>query len=379
MTMPFFSLYILGLGGSYIDIGLISAVGAIIRVFPMLIGGYLADTVGRWKIIYMMSYLLAVITLIKAFAPNYTFLLLASALDAIFSGLREPSFSSIVYDSTTSDSRALGFALWSVGPPLFGIISPYVIGIVMDRFGVVQAMRWAYFGVFILGSIAATLRYKYLKETLPQEKQKQLSRGSIREILFDFGATLKAIPKQLWIFLIIDLVFTMGWGLCEPYFVTYAKEGIGVTATQWGLIISLITVLSVFIKITSAQASDKGSRLRFIFVSMFMWPLSFFLYILTGNFLQVLLIRVVISVAGDIGDPAWGALFGDYSPKEYRGRFNAISHIAWSLVWGLSNLTGGFLYQNISPKSPFLLASLIMIVAAFVALIVLKEPEKREE
>ena len=32
MVMPFYALYVLGLGGSYVDIGLISAVGAIVRI-----------------------------------------------------------------------------------------------------------------------------------------------------------------------------------------------------------------------------------------------------------------------------------------------------------------------------------------------------------
>jgi MFS family permease len=54
---------------------------------------------------------------------------------------------------------------------------------------------------------------------------------------------------------------------------------------------------------------------------MFMWSITFFLYVLTGNFVQVLMVRLVIALASCIGDPAWEALFMDYSPREYRGRF----------------------------------------------------------
>ncbi len=60
MTFPFYSLYVLELGGRHADIGFISAMGAVTRIVPTLFGGYLADALGRKKILYSMSFLLAV-------------------------------------------------------------------------------------------------------------------------------------------------------------------------------------------------------------------------------------------------------------------------------------------------------------------------------
>ncbi len=100
MTWPFYSLYVLELGGSHIDIGLISAIGAVARIAPTFLGGYLADTLGRKKIIYTMSFLLAWNELIFAFAPHYRYIYLAATLQALIAGIRGPSFSSILGDST---------------------------------------------------------------------------------------------------------------------------------------------------------------------------------------------------------------------------------------------------------------------------------------
>jgi MFS family permease len=47
MTWPFYSLYVLELGGRHADIGFISALGAVTRIVPTLFGGYLADARAR--------------------------------------------------------------------------------------------------------------------------------------------------------------------------------------------------------------------------------------------------------------------------------------------------------------------------------------------
>ena len=126
MTWPFWALYVLELGGSHLDIGLISALGAVTRIVPTLLGGYIADKIGRKKILYSMSFLVAVNELFIAYAPSYKFLYITAFLEALFHGFRNPAFMSIIADSTTPDNRALTFSLWQVVPPLFGIISPYI-------------------------------------------------------------------------------------------------------------------------------------------------------------------------------------------------------------------------------------------------------------
>jgi hypothetical protein len=43
ISLPFYTLYVFGLGGRYVDIGLPSALGAVTRIVPFLFWSYLAD------------------------------------------------------------------------------------------------------------------------------------------------------------------------------------------------------------------------------------------------------------------------------------------------------------------------------------------------
>jgi MFS family permease len=153
---------------------------------------------------------------------------------------------------------------------------------------------------------------------------------------------------------------------------------VGLSSAQWGLVVSTITVVNLVLRLIFAPISDKRGRTRFIFVCFLGWPITFFLYSLTGNFLQVIMVRVAIDVVSGIGASAWEALFFDYSPKEHRGRFNAIASTAWSLVWGFGNMIGGILYQYLNIRSPFYVASIVMAVAGMIGIFIIKEPNNRE-
>lgn len=379
MTWPFYSLYVLELGGSHITIGLISALGAVTRIIPTLFGGYLADILGRKKILYSMSFIIAANELLLAFAPNHNYLYLAATIEALAGGLRGPAFMSILADSTTPDNRAFSYSLWQVFPPLFGLFSPYAIGLLMDARGVLIAMRWAYIFTFAMGIVASFLRYRYIEETLTDKREVNGDLRSVpKEILAEFKETFSRLPFQLWIFLAIDFVFTFAWALTEPYFVTYANEEAGLTGAQWGLVSMLVTVTRTLITPPAAWASDRHGRLKFILPCMFLWPAGFFLFGRSGGFQAILFARLLIAVSGSIGSPAWDAMFTDYAPKEYRGRFSAIADVSWSLIWGAGNAAGGAIYQDYSKRAIFELSAALLVIGAFAAILKVREPEKRE-
>jgi len=380
MTWPFYSLYVLQLGGGHADIGFISALGAVTRIIPTLFGGYLADALGRKKILYSMSFLLAANELLLAFAPDHRWLYIIVVVEALAGGLRDPSFMSIIADSTNPDNRALSMSLFQVVPPLFGLLSPYAMGFLMDSWGVVVAMRYAYTFAFIMATVASFLRYRYIEETLTESKDVVKDpRTAVRDILRDFRETFKALPSQLWLFLWIDFIFTFAWALTEPYFVTYATEEVMMTGVQWGLITMGATLIRTTVKPPAALASDKYGRTKFILVCMFLWPAGFFLFVNSGGFQALMLARLVIAFAGSLGDPAWEALFVDYQPKEYRGRFSAIASVSWSLIWGAGNVVGGLIYQDVSKGMIFNLAAGLLIFGALLALIKIREPDHREK
>ena len=379
LTAPFYALYVLELGGDYAMIGKILGIAALVKVFPILLGGYLTDKMGRKQILFTMTYLLACVALIRAFAPDYRFLIIAAVMEALIMGLRQPSMSSLISDSTTPENRSLSYALWIVGQNLAGVLSPSVFGHVMDQYGLREAMKWGYITIFALGAVSAYMRQRYIEETLVKTQEVSLETNRLSELLADFKATLSSLNTQALRFISLDAVFTLALGLAEPYFVTYATDSLGVTGSQWGLIMSLVTlVYSIGMLVVASPSDDKG-RVRFVQASMISWPIAYLLFISSGNYLQLLATRICVTLAAAVGQPAWTALFADYCPKEHRGRYYALLEILWSLLYGGGNYLGGVFYQNMGIKAPFQIAIVIMAVGGLLSVFILKEPQIKEQ
>ena len=222
LTAPFYALYVLELGGDYTMIGKILGVSALIKIIPVFLGGYLTDRIGRKRILYTLTYLLACVSLIRAFAPDYRFLMMASVLEALFFGIRGPSMNSIIADSTTPETRSLSYAVWMVGPALVGVLSPSFFGSVFDQYGMRTAMRWGYISIFVAGVISSYIRQRYISETLSEKKEVKADLDELRQMFRGFDETVRSISSQGLIFISIDFIYTLALG--DPYYVTYAMD-----------------------------------------------------------------------------------------------------------------------------------------------------------
>ena len=141
---------------------------------------------------------------------------------------------------------------------------------------------------------------------------------------------------------------------------------------------SLVTLIHCIALLAVASPSDENGRVSFVRASMVSWPISYLLFINSGNYLQLMFTRIGVTLAAAVGQPAWHALFTDYCPKEHRGRYHALLEIVWSLLYGGGNYLGGLIYQNIGIKAPFQIAMTMMAIGGFASLFVLKEPQHKE-
>ena len=393
LVWPFQALYVLRLGGSSFHIGLIASIGAIAGIFPTILGGYFADTVGRKKMIYSMSFLLALNSLIFFVARDWKWLIIGTVVGAIASGLRQPAFSAIIADCTSEENRAQVYALWSIAPPLFGILSPYFMGVFMDRYGTLPMIRTGYFILFVLSFIAAGLRFLFLKETLTEaEFEKQSIVDTSRSIFFDIKESISNLSRPLWILGIMGLFFGFGAAVGGPFWVTYATEDVlKLSLTQWGIITAANSLTSIIVGLPLAWISDKKGRLFLLIPSVALTPIAIIAFIYSQSFMHVFLISIVITVFGSMGMSSGQAFFSDLTDKEHRGRINALWNVAGtmqsfriglspgSLLGATGNFIGGYFYENVSKQLPLMIQSVMVGLSAVTGIIFLKEPKRESE
>jgi DHA1 family tetracycline resistance protein-like MFS transporter len=393
MTWPFWALYVLQLGGNAFHIGLIAAVSSIFSLIPAFFGGYLADAFGRKKMVYSMSFLLAFDTVIYILAPSWEWLLLARSLDSIFSGLRQPAFNALLADSTTAESRAMSYGMWQAIPPVFGLLSPYAIGILMDRIGVLPAQRWAYVILLVSSTMGAFLRWRYLTETLPPEAVEKVSAITIvKETLSDFKETARIIPRQMWILILMGILFMFGASAGSIFMVTYATDDvIHLTSSEWGLINTASMLVTMIVSMPFAVMADRYGRNKMVLISLFLTPVILLGFVYSRSFMPAFLYYIALTILGAMGSVASQALFVDFSPREHRGRISALTSVigatqsfnfamggGGTIVGAFGNMVGGAVYESNYSLPLYLMAGSIGFTAVIGAILV-REPEEREE
>jgi MFS family permease len=387
LVWPFQSIYILHLGGTYFHIGLVTSIGAIAGLIPTLYGGYLADTIGRRKMISSMSFILSFNALIFAFAKDWRWLVLGSILNSIASGLRQPSFSSLIDDSTDAENRAQSYAMWSIIPPLFGMLSPYFMGIYMESNGVREMIRIGYLFLFASSFIASVLRHFFLRETLIETNIPSRNFYEITMLMLtNIKETIFSLSKPLWVLGIMGLFFGFGAAIGGPFWITYATDDvIGLTLAEWGIITTGNTLVATIIGIPLARIADKKGRLFLLYPSIVFTPIAIIAFVNCTGFFQTFIVSVIITTLGSMGMSSGQALFTDNTRPENRGKINSLWSVAGtmqafrvgvspgSLLGASGNLLGGYIYQNINNALPLYIQSGLITLTAIIGVLFLRK------
>jgi len=377
LTGPFETLYLLGLGANYVYIGFLASIWSFVRIFSLLFGGSLADKIGRRPLLVYLSFALSAESLYMAFIPDWRYVIIQRVFDGIISGLRGPSFSAIIADSIPLKRRAMGYALWQIMPPIFGLFSPLIAGNIIDVKGVVSAMRIFYLVVFFFSFTACLIRWKFIKETFKFKLESNESRSklSLRDVLQpirEMNVSLKA-----WLFMsFLGGIFSSA---AAPYWVDYAVNVVGISKGGWGLIDTSRRALNLAVTPIFASLSDRYGRLKFIIPILFISPIVNVGFTYSHSFRDIYLWLLLATFFSSISSPSLSALMADYTPRKMRGRISAYFNIIGSIANVIGGFLGGYIYQNISKGFVFILISISGWIIAFMAIIFFKEPKERFE
>ena len=382
----YFSLYVFGLGGTEISIGLIAAFGSATFVVFAIIGGHIGDFYGRKKLIGWMTVMLGLSQFLVAFAPDWEFLILAVILINMC-WIFEPAFWAILADSINTQKRGTAFAVYSCLSFLPWAIVPSIGGYLIDVYGILAPMKWAYVGLAIVGVFAGLIRLSMLTETISPHNRRNSERHSLKHV----GKLVKDAFKehvQTWLWMphsalalaVIYILWAFEFGLVEPYWIIYAEEVIGVTSTQWGIITATGSAIGIVSKILLVgRLLDKFGRRKILLVTTASDIFTYLLFIRCGMFVQVLALWVIGSFIWSFYDPTYSSLEADLIPEERRGRVFAAFGAAWSAFTVPASLIGGYVYERVNPELSFIMASIGVALCLILTALFIKQPQTNEK
>jgi len=198
ITFPYFSLYVLALGGSPVDIGIVNSLRPLLSLFIYPVAGYISDHYDRVRVIAITGYLTASLWLVFMLAPDWRVLamgnLLMGAMTFYF-----PAANSLMADSLPENRRGAGYSLWIAIPTAIGVISPFIGGYLTTAWGVIPAMRFLYALTFTATIGIATMNLRFLKD--PSPRRRGAGKESILSVVLnsyrDVVGVLRWFPRNL--------------------------------------------------------------------------------------------------------------------------------------------------------------------------------------
>jgi DHA1 family tetracycline resistance protein-like MFS transporter len=161
---PYISVYMIALGLSDQQIGLILSISWGVQIFQALLSGMVTDKLGRRRTSLIFEILAwSVPALISAVAQNFWYFLAASLVNT-FWRITSNSWTCLLVEDADPDQLVDIYTWINIATQLFGFIAP-LAGVLIATFNLIPAMRGLYFFAALMFTLKAFVTYWLTQET----------------------------------------------------------------------------------------------------------------------------------------------------------------------------------------------------------------------
>ena len=367
MANPYQSVYFASLGASPFVIGLLVAYGTGVTILALLLGGYIADTWGRRKVVILFSWVSVASAFVYCLVDSPSLIVLPLSLASVAS-MYTPAFNSIMMDSIEPDDRIRGFAVFSAINTIPSIFAPTLGGILIDRFGATPGLRFCYLASGLFGIIGVTIRSLRLKETYVGDAG-AVKKSFISYIRNPFVDGVRAVRRSSPVvkrLLVYVTLAGIGTGLTSPYVSIYVVNYLGVNALSYSVVVDLAGAATVCLLLVVVFLIQRLGSKKSILLASVAAPVSNVMFTQAKTMDELFEWGVTGAVSTALQTPTLSTIQAEAIEQGNRGKVLAMFSILPTLVSLPSQVIAGYLYGATSPVVPFVASILPFGLAALV-------------
>lgn len=358
-VVPFLSLYLTSQRGiSVKDAGLVVALYGAGAFAAMLVGGELADRLGRRPVLLISLLGTPPLMLLLGFARHLVPIAVLTGLVGLFTELYRPAVGAAITDlvPARSRTRAFGYIYWAVnvGAALAPVLAGYMARANFILLFIGDALTTLIYGLMVLSRVP---------ETRPTE--------AVRAAHASFASRLRQLGREPVLLVLAFLTLFFGMIYMQG-FVTLPLDMVrhGLTSGDYGLTIAANGILVVLITIQLSRLFSEWSRFGAMALSALFLGIGFGMNA-WANVLPEYILAVVVWTLGEIIVNAVApATIAELAPVDLRGLYQGFYGSAWGLSFFIGPVLGSWAFDNFSPDVLWLTCAAVgvLVAAGFLSL-----------
>jgi len=363
---PYQSIFFEAIGTPLPFIGVLAALSSVVTAITYLVGGYIADTWGRRKVIAVFSFVAAANSFIYFFVKMWPELFIPVTVGAI-SGLYTPAFNATLNDSMKADLRPRGFASFTILTTIPSVFSPYIGGLLMQQFGDVEGLKIGFFVSGLLGVASVTWRALRLKETFKPSRSDSLSLAQfVVGVIRHNASAYRQAGSNARKLIVYSALSSVATGLSTLYVSIYVIKGLNLPPTYYGLLTGLSALTTILLLLPAASFVERFGLKRAAVLSALSSPLSMLVFVSANGMNDLIAWSMTGGVSGALTSPTIQSLQGNVVPAELRGRLMAMFSVVPLLVSTPAQIASGVLFTYVSRLAPFIVSIPFYAVSVYI-------------
>jgi len=361
-------LYMLALGVTKMQIGVLSSVLIATKLLSTLAGGYLADRMGRKRVLVIFDiFCWGVPMFLYAVAQNPVYFFVGRLINGLVYVVM-PSFECLFVEDVPVERRPAVFGalqFLQAGARLFVPVS----GLLVAWLGLVPAGRLIAAVTAVSSISIAVLRHFTMHETtMGRERMSAVAGAPVWALLREYADALRNAvrDRRLRTVLIVrnlTMFVTTMWMTYSVIYLTDA-QGVGLAESSVAILPFVSALATIAAILLAAERWQSGRVYGNLLLGQGLWLAAAGVYVLspTGTIGWFLVWAVVSALSTALYRPAEQSYWANVVGDRERAQVFAASSALTALVTLPAGPLAGALYE-ILPRGPFLLAIGLQLVA----------------
>jgi MFS family permease len=331
IIITYVTLYILALGATTAQIGLMSSFSSLVSAALLLPGAFLVERFGHRKELTMAfgggvaRFAILVMAFLPFFVPATAIVWVAIALSVTrdsFGNLSFPAWVSVTADIVPMEGRGRFFASRNFIMGLTGMLVILLVGELITHTSIPLGYQISLTLAFALG-LASTFSFSRLRDpsggVTPAQPAGSLS---LRTIVHEMGSH----PYFLGLCLVMAF-WNFSLNIAGPFFNVYMVENLKFTASMVGIVSIATSVAGLLIQRRIGHFSDRLGPRKVQMISMFLIPILPFAWIFVTKFWHVILLNSFSGILWGAFNLASFNFLLSLTPDGLRARFSAFYQV----------------------------------------------------